>query len=262
MSNICIFCDNENEAKSVEHIVPESLGNTKYIMPRNSVCDNCNKRFSKFEEKVLTKTVFAFERARFAIKTKKGNASIGKLNKLEFSGDKNFRKNIVSIRGISLDDFKEFDPNTGSGQLVIPGFVGSENATSKFLLKVALESLYKSQKSTFKSHNFNQLKEFLNTKSNIDWPFITTSIIMPEFKSIPRFEDKHHLNEIKCSISFCKLDDKNLLFKFKYGGVTAIINMLDRNLDWIKKYRTLDETLTVLPEHYRKKLSDSTENKE
>lgn len=78
----CIFCDNENNAKSVEHIVPESFGNTFYALPKGSVCDDCNNNFSKFEGKALTNTVFVVERARFGVVTKKGKNAKGKVNEL------------------------------------------------------------------------------------------------------------------------------------------------------------------------------------
>ena len=45
---ICIFCRNENNAKSVEHIVPESFGNNFYILPKGVVCDECNKALIVF----------------------------------------------------------------------------------------------------------------------------------------------------------------------------------------------------------------------
>ncbi len=50
----CIFCNNDSStSKSVEHIVPESLGNKDIILPKGFVCDACNNYFARKVEKVL-----------------------------------------------------------------------------------------------------------------------------------------------------------------------------------------------------------------
>jgi hypothetical protein len=41
---VCIICDTPNEAKAIEHIVPESMGNTFYVLEKGDVCDPCNNR--------------------------------------------------------------------------------------------------------------------------------------------------------------------------------------------------------------------------
>ncbi|MDR1748773.1 MAG: HNH endonuclease [Spirochaetaceae bacterium] len=54
-----IFCKNEGSFKTIEHIIPESLGNDDQIR-KNLVCDVCQNYFCKeIENFVLTKTPFA-----------------------------------------------------------------------------------------------------------------------------------------------------------------------------------------------------------
>ena len=44
---ICIFCHKDSStAKSVEHIIPESLGNKHHYLPKGYVCDECNHYFA------------------------------------------------------------------------------------------------------------------------------------------------------------------------------------------------------------------------
>ena len=44
----CIFCkQGSHSSRSVEHIVPESLGNTTQVLPPGVVCDACNNYFSR-----------------------------------------------------------------------------------------------------------------------------------------------------------------------------------------------------------------------
>ena len=48
----CLFCKQDTSiTKSVEHIIPESLGNKTMILPRGYVCDKCNNYFAIKVEK-------------------------------------------------------------------------------------------------------------------------------------------------------------------------------------------------------------------
>lgn len=70
----CIFCLGPSDnAKSVEHIIPESLGNTRHVLPRGVVCDGCNNYFSrKLEGPVLSHRSFRNLRAWIGLRTKRG----------------------------------------------------------------------------------------------------------------------------------------------------------------------------------------------
>jgi hypothetical protein len=250
---ICIFCDKGNNAKSIEHIVPESLGNQDYIMPKHSVCDGCNTRFSKFEDKALTNTVLVMERARKGVVTKKGNNVKGRVNELTIEGNENFEKNIIVVQGLNSENFTE-DPQTKRGQLFIKSFDKSEVATSKFLLKIGLESIYKSRKDILRKYDFTDLKNFLVLKSNVNWPFVTTDYETSKFESVPRFTDKYKLNQIHCQLKYLEVDMEILLFKFKYGDIPMTINLLNRNLKWVREICAKDELAMLYPEHYRNKL--------
>ena len=60
----CIFCHREHTDETVEHIIPRTLGNIHYILPKGDVCGRCNNRFAKYEQKVLNSDVFIEERRR------------------------------------------------------------------------------------------------------------------------------------------------------------------------------------------------------
>ena len=70
----CIFCHKDSStSKSVEHIIPESLGNKEHILPKGYVCDTCNNYFSvKIEKELLSQPYFASMRRRNDIRTKHG----------------------------------------------------------------------------------------------------------------------------------------------------------------------------------------------
>jgi hypothetical protein len=69
----CIFCKaDSSSSKSVEHIIPDSLGNKDHILARGIVCDKCNNYFSlKIEKPVLDKPYFISLRHRNFIENKK-----------------------------------------------------------------------------------------------------------------------------------------------------------------------------------------------
>ena len=52
--NHCIFCKaTDGNFSVVEHVIPESLGNETLFLPRGYVCDKCNTKISKLEQKFV-----------------------------------------------------------------------------------------------------------------------------------------------------------------------------------------------------------------
>jgi len=70
----CIFCKSTTASfTSVEHIVPESLGNTEHLLPPGLVCDPCNNYFArKVEQPILGTDWFTQARNRTGIWSKRG----------------------------------------------------------------------------------------------------------------------------------------------------------------------------------------------
>ncbi|WP_297411923.1 HNH endonuclease [uncultured Alistipes sp.] len=69
----CIFCHKDaTTSTSVEHIVPESLGNKHTYLPKGYVCDACNHYFAiKIEKDLLNQPYFISLRLRNEILSKK-----------------------------------------------------------------------------------------------------------------------------------------------------------------------------------------------
>src|SRR5208283_1073489 len=68
----CLFCTGTGPFNTVEHIIPESLGNDDLTLA-GEVCDSCQAYFGKeVEQFVLVKSPLAFWRTRLRISTKKG----------------------------------------------------------------------------------------------------------------------------------------------------------------------------------------------
>lgn len=70
----CLWCkQHTDDSKSVEHILPESLGNQAYTLPRGWVCDRCNNYLARKIEKPFLESYYG-RVARFAsgVPSKKG----------------------------------------------------------------------------------------------------------------------------------------------------------------------------------------------
>lgn len=70
----CIFCKNDSTTSvSVEHIIPESLGNKTHKLPRGVVCDKCNNYFArKIEKPLLDSDYFVQSRVWSFLPSKRG----------------------------------------------------------------------------------------------------------------------------------------------------------------------------------------------
>lgn len=251
---LCIFCNEENIAKSIEHIVSEAFGNKSYVAERGSVCDNCNNNFSRFERVAVSNSIFLMERARLGIATKSGKNAKGKIGNLEIEGHEQFEINKVTINGLTEENFMDHNPETTPRRLYIQSFDKSEVAVSKLLFKMALSAIFKSQRKLYNKYDFSELKQFLLNKNTIDWPFLTSTYEIEKFKSVPGFTDKYNLIKLRCSLKYNEADDQTLLFMFIYGGISMLINLLNRNLKWIEYYHINDPLAAIYPLHYRKKL--------
>jgi hypothetical protein len=245
----CIFCEDEILNSSVEHIVPESLGNRFYIIEPGIVCNACNNRFSEDEGKAILKSFLGFIRIQNGIKTKQGKSSKAMVDGIKAIGDPNFRKNVISFESIKEEYKKILDPSTGTFELYIPDFDKTEVSASRMLLKIAYESIYKSKRGFLGKYDFTSLKSYLTNKDNKNWPFITSHIQPHKFISIPTFNDKYELNRIKISLSLFEWNTTTLLFDFRYDYYNLTINLLNRDYLWSKPYFELDTSATLYPKY-------------
>ena len=245
----CIFCEDEILKSSIEHIVPESLGNIWYTLPSGCVCNKCNGNFSKFEHKAIQNTQLGVARTINGIKTKKGNPSSFQIGNIKGEGLKSSEKNVLTFYGVEEKDIIETDKENRIYKILVPDFHKSEMATSKFLLKIAYESIFKSQKKILSDYNLVNLKRYLLKLHNDDWPFLLITTPFHEFKSIPTFSDKHNLNRIRCKLLIAEVSDKILLFNFRYGFVSLVINLLDRDYSWTKIYFEKDNMPGLYPKY-------------
>lgn len=99
---LCLFCKSDGPYSTVEHIVPESLGN-KHILLERQICDACQSYLgTKVEEYVLRRSPIGWWRVHAGVQTKNGNPP-----RFSFTQPKK-EKGILPDRHCHNDDSVEF----------------------------------------------------------------------------------------------------------------------------------------------------------
>ena len=148
---ICIFCKHNSDAsQSIEHLIPESLGNEDHILPPGIVCDGCNKYFAiKIEKPLLDTPYFRDIRYRKKLPNKKGHSPcilgvhLQSLSPVDLFPDMN--GSGASVAATFEKDEKRFIQSIRMlprGTLVVPVSTEPDKRLfSRFLAKVAIEAL-------------------------------------------------------------------------------------------------------------------------
>lgn len=254
----CIFCkSNSSGSKSVEHIIPESLGNKTHILQKGIVCDSCNNYFgNKIEKVVLEMPYFKSLRARLMISNKKG-----KMPKISgFTKDKDIieirysthRNNILEV--VYKDD-KTLKSILNSNELYVPLISEppqNDMYISKFIGLIALEALAQRVSSIenwqedFVNHEgLDDLRNYVRYgKGNTIWPYHIRRIDSENQIKYCKETNKifERLNEYDFLIpdslndgDFHKVD--NLYFVMAIMGIEYTINItnagLNRYFNWL-----------------------------
>jgi len=148
----CIFCKAPSAGcKSVEHIIPESLGNVDHLLPRGWVCDTCNNYFAREVEKPFLDSLYGRgSRFEMAVANKRGRipSVIGlhpqSRTKIELFRDP--ASNELSLTPAEGEDESRWIASVQSGShgtLYVPAAILPDTniSTARFIGKIALEVL-------------------------------------------------------------------------------------------------------------------------
>lgn len=144
----CLFCKRSTaSSRSKEHIIPESLGNTIFVLPRGVVCDRCNNYFaSKVEKPFLESPGISALRGYQAVPSKRGRVPISMGVIFPTCRSVRIRRHLSGPVKASVD----LDPvafqaaqDSASGSLLLPtGWPPPEGSiSSRLFAKIALEAL-------------------------------------------------------------------------------------------------------------------------
>lgn len=140
----CIFCKHKfEESRSVEHILPESMGNKGQVLPKGMVCDQCNNYFSrKVEKQVLESGYFHSLRLTQGVPSKKKKIPIQKAVMtpeipVELVKEKD-GTNVVRVP----TEYWDLVTKQKNGKIIFPttGTKPDQKLMSRFIAKVAVEA--------------------------------------------------------------------------------------------------------------------------
>lgn len=249
----CIFCKvDSSNSKSVEHIIPESLGNIEHILPPGLVCDKCNNYFAREIERPLLESQY-FLHARFEnlIPSKKNRIPIvkGIILPLRNPVQVTF-ENEGLICGVKSEDFSWLLENKKSkgGTLCIPHFSkpeGIDHVLSRFLGKVAIEALAHlalSNNETLESilvnpEELNPLISYVRRGERKIWSFHQREIYPADAMFNSEVEDEYY--DVLHEFTFLYTDKHDLFFILAVFGIEYTINMggdeIDGYLEWLSQ---------------------------
>ena len=150
----CLFCkEASHDTKGVEHLIPESIGSKKLVLPKGLVCDKCNNYFArKVENPVLSHPSIRNLRGWYQVPNKKGtypsvlgwiagtdieiNLRKGTDGKLQIIAEKLSEQKFVDAHLSSISTDSDFSPFLFKIEIDPP-----QKEMSRFLAMMALESL-------------------------------------------------------------------------------------------------------------------------
>lgn len=143
----CIFCKADSSlSRSVEHIIPESLWNTKQVLPRGVVCDGCNNYFAREVEKpFLDSPALTHLRFHEAVPNKRGR--IPSVEGLILPGHvvrahRHIEGPVVASLDVPPEAFAEIlRSKTSTVVFPMSGNPPNDAVVARFLAKVAIEAM-------------------------------------------------------------------------------------------------------------------------
>lgn len=264
----CIFCKNDSSnSKSVEHIIPESLGNKNQVLSKGVVCDSCNNYFgNKIEKAVLEMPYFKSLRGRIMIENKKGKTPrIPGFTKNKENIEISFSQESSNTLEVTYRDKKALDTLSKHNEIYIPLIPEppkNDLLVSKFVGKIALEALAKRvssaedwQEEFVENSGLNMLRDFVRYgKGYTIWPY-----------HIRRIYDEHQIKyDKKTNKILEKLNEydflipdnpttqneihsfDNLYFVMAIMGVEYTINLTDAGLNRYVTWLSDNENKSIL----------------
>jgi hypothetical protein len=180
----CIFCKSPSAtSKAVEHIIPESLGNTTQILPPGIVCDSCNNYFAgKVEKPFLEHSAISLLRFNQGVPSKRGR--IPPADGVLAPGHpvrlwKHVKGPFKGSVDLPPEAFSQV-LNSSEGVIVFPAEAPSPDGplVSRFLAKVAVEAIAQrlcsvphGQQYLVDEQQFDAIRDHARRGTPTTWPF-------------------------------------------------------------------------------------------
>lgn len=261
----CIFCkEPSTTSKSVEHIIPESLGNKQFILDKGWVCDKCNNYFAiKIEQPLLQLPFFTQHRHYLNVESKKGKIP----SKDGFLLDEYTTKAVLH-KDKNKQERIEIEPNVinqilSSNVEEIPLITvtyaapAANELVSKLLAKMGIEFMAHTAITNgydelyYNQESLDDIKRYTRKgKRNEFWPYITRQI----YNSEGGFKDENGYFKVICTSNFILTRDCQLLFQFLFVGTEFTIDLINPDThsfqQWLKENGNRSVTFENLMKQY------------
>lgn len=244
----CIFCkQNSDDSKSIEHIIPESLGNIEHILEKGIVCDRCNNYFAiKIEQPLLKLPYFISLRYRNDIESKKGRIPVDKgILFGENPSTVNFHKDKDGL-SLSFDDENSLININETFTVVAPQNDSPPEQNihiSKLLGKIGLEALAKigtgingGIDEIIEKKDLDKLRNYVRYGSGVDYWEYYCRKLYPE-NSI--FTDENEKYKVLHEYRLLYTEDYILFIVVIIMGIEYCLNLtnpkIDRYAKWLRE---------------------------
>lgn len=245
----CLFCNADTtNSRSIEHIIPQSFGNSKMVLKRGIVCDKCNNYFSvEIENPFLSKDSSKMLRKELQIKSKKGN--IPNVN--------DFPDDINKIRQISKNTFLFIDLDHNASEdaiqktvqtfleynaIIDKEIVNKDSITCRLLAKMAIEYFvfYLNQSKDACDYvrtdpAFKSIIQFARYKPKMEWEYNVR-----RYYSINKFHEDQMFDEINWECDLLFTEEGEVYYVVIMFGIEYAINIGGPSIDgykrWLEKY--------------------------
>jgi len=261
----CIFCKTlSDECVSVEHIVPESLGNKEHVLPKGWVCDSCNNYFAREVEGPFLESLYG-RTSRF------GMAVANKRNRIPsvtgFHAQSKTKVDLLYSRkdnGLLIGcanghdesawvtSIKSMKPGErGTLYMLTPDTPDISRTTSRFIGKIALEVLAYSgidvpgwNCEIVDKAELDELRGYVRTgQPKSLWPVHMRRIYPAEFLFAEDGQDSHQvLHEWK----ILRIPDSEYYVIVAIFGIEYTINLGGPELDGYHKWMRENDSRSPL----------------
>ncbi len=255
----CIFCKEFSENTiSIEHIIPESLGNTTRVLPKGMVCDKCNNYLSrKIEQPFFEQEEIKLLRFYEGIPNKRG-----KVPPVEIIMNEqriNLERKISGRPFPSNNELLHFhDDNAKIENFYIKAYTDSNllipsRVVSRFIAKIAFESLAVRIENDpdwddyiLNSPQFNTIRNYIRYNKGDTWKYrvrriynINSNHLFPNGET---YQFVHEEDFLLIRESEYQDDNSNdmiyghMYFVIALWGLEFVINLVDNSDDGLIAY--------------------------
>jgi hypothetical protein len=254
----CLFCKaDSSSSRSIEHIIPESLGNLRLTLPAGVVCDDCNNYFAREVEKPFLESLsISMLRFHQEIPSKKGRVP----SAMGFVGGASaiVRRQPGSHLHASIELPTEGIERllaAGKGTLILPGpptpaDLPSGSVLSRFVAKIALEAMAlrlvehpDGLEYLVDEDQFDSIRNHARRGDASDWPVHVRQIYDQNTKWI----DESNSNvQIVHESDILRTDRNEWFFVIALFGVELVINYGGPEIEGYRRWLTEHDNASPL----------------